>query len=368
MEGAQFKTRSSGVIGIVVAIGVLLLLITAGTAAGMTLSSIRNNTGDTPGTGTCLPGIPDGGSDYLHTDIYTTQFSGCGKNGKCADPQDNCIGSGGINTGCSAPTKFYASLPLKSIAAKCKGSIDNCPKIQVINPENNKSLVMPVVDTGPWNINDSSYVLGSSRPQAESGTDTMGRKTNKAGLDVSPAAKEFLGGEKLNWKFTTLPMEGPNVNANTGCVQNQISGDCATKIISTARNELGRSFPFRDATAYWNTHGAWCAAFVTWVYKQSGYIKSIDGGTLSLRDNHTSELEVITVNGNINMIQPGDIFWINSSGTASGKHVGLVEYTNGNEVITIEGNVGRVGNTSLVARRKHKVSDIIWVARPKACK
>ncbi len=46
MEGANLKTRSSGVIGIVVAVCVVILLISAGTAAGMTFSSIRNGTGE----------------------------------------------------------------------------------------------------------------------------------------------------------------------------------------------------------------------------------------------------------------------------------------------------------------------------------
>lgn len=60
MEGLKFKTRSSGAIGIVIVVCVVLLFIVAGTAAGMTLSAIRNGTRETPvsifGGSNCIKG------------------------------------------------------------------------------------------------------------------------------------------------------------------------------------------------------------------------------------------------------------------------------------------------------------------------
>jgi len=68
---------------------------------------------------------------------------------------------------------------------------------------NGKSIVAPIVDVGPWNTNDPYWERGA-RPQAESGTDTRGRKTNKAGIDLTPAAAKAIGldGKGLvDWEF-----------------------------------------------------------------------------------------------------------------------------------------------------------------------
>ena len=56
---------------------------------------------------------------------------------------------------------------------------------------NGKTVDCPIVDVGPWNINDPYWVIGE-RPQSEAGTDTRGRKTNKAGIDLTPAAMDAL--------------------------------------------------------------------------------------------------------------------------------------------------------------------------------
>lgn len=72
------------------------------------------------------------------------------------------------------------------------------------------SLVLPIVDVGPWNTDDPYWTLGA-RPNAESGLDHSGRKTNKAGIDLTPAAARALGipGKGLvDWEFVaaeTLP-------------------------------------------------------------------------------------------------------------------------------------------------------------------
>lgn len=71
-----------------------------------------------------------------------------------------------------------------------------------------KSVDCPVIDVGPWNINDPYWKTGA-RPQAESGRDMTARKrfTNKAGIDLTPAAAAAIGlqGKGLvDWEFVTV--------------------------------------------------------------------------------------------------------------------------------------------------------------------
>jgi hypothetical protein len=78
--------------------------------------------------------------------------------------------------GCSLPYRFPAPRP----------------PVRVTNPLNGKSIVLPLVDVGPWNTDDP-YFLNGARPQAETGTDRHGRRTNLAGIDLTPAAARALG-------------------------------------------------------------------------------------------------------------------------------------------------------------------------------
>jgi hypothetical protein len=66
------------------------------------------------------------------------------------------------------------------------------PGVKVRVHSGSKSVVADVVDIGPWNTNDPYWVT-HARPQAESGTDMRGRHTNKAGIDLTPAAARALG-------------------------------------------------------------------------------------------------------------------------------------------------------------------------------
>jgi Putative peptidoglycan binding domain len=66
------------------------------------------------------------------------------------------------------------------------------PKVKVTNPKTGVSAIAPIEDVGPWNTSDP-YWLDGARPQAESGTDRTGRKTNLAGIDLSPALAKRLG-------------------------------------------------------------------------------------------------------------------------------------------------------------------------------
>lgn len=87
------------------------------------------------------------------------------------------------------------------------------PQIEVINIANGKRVICDIVDVGPWNTHDPYWETGA-RPQAESGKDMKGRKTNKAGIDLTPgAAKEIgLSGKGLvHWAFAETKEESEPV-------------------------------------------------------------------------------------------------------------------------------------------------------------
>jgi hypothetical protein len=78
--------------------------------------------------------------------------------------------------------------------------------VRVMNPANGKSIKALVLDVGPWNEKDHRYVFGDGavRPQAETGIDSFGRKTNKAGIDLGEkvwAALGMKGNTNVSWEF-----------------------------------------------------------------------------------------------------------------------------------------------------------------------
>jgi N-acetylmuramoyl-L-alanine amidase len=80
---------------------------------------------------------------------------------------------------------------------------DERPLVRVYNRTNGESATAEIWDVGPWNINDPYWDTGT-RPQAESGTDMDGEKTNGAGIDLSPALAAKLGIDGMgtvDWEF-----------------------------------------------------------------------------------------------------------------------------------------------------------------------
>lgn len=135
-----------------------------------------------------IPEQPKMSSKYYH--IVATVFGGPG------DEQ----------TGAYGPIdwdKAGAALPYRFTGTR--------PHVRVWNGD--VSLVCPIVDVGPWNINDPYWTDGR-RPQAETGRDTTGRKTNLAGIDLTPAAARILGIKgkgMVDWEFTTGVPSFPDV-------------------------------------------------------------------------------------------------------------------------------------------------------------
>lgn len=76
--------------------------------------------------------------------------------------------------------------------------------VRVTNPLTSKSIVAIVLDVGPWNIHDDTYVFSGERPQAETGVDSFGRPTNKAGIDLGEKVWNELGmvdNTEVEWVF-----------------------------------------------------------------------------------------------------------------------------------------------------------------------
>lgn len=76
--------------------------------------------------------------------------------------------------------------------------------VRVLNPANGKSIAALVLDVGPWNEHDNAYVFAGARPQAETGVDTFGRKTNGAGIDLGEAvwrALDLKDNGNVAWEF-----------------------------------------------------------------------------------------------------------------------------------------------------------------------
>lgn len=121
------------------------------------------------------------------TNITATVFSG---------PQDKLDNSISGYGGRTDHTKPGVALPFKFQGKR--------PKVRVFY--GGKSVVCDIVDVGPWNTNDDYWATSHGRPQAETGRDRRGRKTNLAGIDLTPAAARALGlpflwKGNVDWEF-----------------------------------------------------------------------------------------------------------------------------------------------------------------------
>lgn len=76
--------------------------------------------------------------------------------------------------------------------------------VRVRNPVTGRSCLAIVLDVGPWNEHDDAYVFNGARPSAESGRDTRGRVTNKAGIDLGERVWKLLemtDNTEVEWWF-----------------------------------------------------------------------------------------------------------------------------------------------------------------------
>ena len=90
------------------------------------------------------------------------------------------------------------------------------PTVRVFNPVNGASALCDIVDVGPWNGNDPYWETGG-RPQAESGVAQDGRRTNLAGIDLTPAAARQLGIDgkgEVQWEFAAPSAAQPSMEVS----------------------------------------------------------------------------------------------------------------------------------------------------------
>jgi hypothetical protein len=126
----------------------------------------------------------------LFSGITATVFGGA------ADPNTSAYDGHLIDD-----TEFGVALPARF----------SVPRPQVRVWDAGKSVICNIVDVGPWNTNDPYWQTGA-RPEAESGVDSRGRKTNRAGIDLTPAAARAIGVDgkgTVGWEFVNMPASGP---------------------------------------------------------------------------------------------------------------------------------------------------------------
>jgi len=66
-----------------------------------------------------------------------------------------------------------------------------------------RSIVVPVLDVGPWNIDDA-YWESDARPASERGRGFYRKPVNRAGIDLSDAVFAALGlpdNDMVDWRF-----------------------------------------------------------------------------------------------------------------------------------------------------------------------
>jgi len=76
--------------------------------------------------------------------------------------------------------------------------------VRVVNAANGRGCYAIVLEVGPWNEHDDTYVFSGRRPQAESGVDSTGRPTNEAGIDLGEKVWAELGmvdNSEVTWSF-----------------------------------------------------------------------------------------------------------------------------------------------------------------------
>lgn len=105
------------------------------------------------------------------------------------------------------PTAFHRWPVSRLVPFVALPSVKALGKAVLIRNElNQKTVEALVLDVGPWNEHDDDYVFGSTRPAAESGVDTRGRVTNKAGIDLGEYVWHALGmttNGPVSWCFAT---------------------------------------------------------------------------------------------------------------------------------------------------------------------
>lgn len=220
----------------------------------------------------------------------------------------------------SGKTTLGAALPAKV----ARGTI-----IQVrLSSHRDPWVTIPVIDMGPWNVSDAYWRTGK-RPQAESGTDRSGRRTNKAGLDLTPLAWSVLTGQPVEECWSTSPSGYVDLRVIEPGDPGSVAAPEATlgeKIVEAANN-LPEPFPYAP-----ETEGGvlGCANVVSYALRSAGVIPDI---LLSV----DSVTDALKRKGWLPVDPPyrcGDVIsWMPWEGSNGHKHIGIIEIEDPNVVM-----------------------------------
>jgi hypothetical protein len=90
--------------------------------------------------------------------------------------------------------------------------------VRITNPANGKKCIAVVLDVGPWNEHDDSYVFGGQRPRAEQGFHVVYKNgvgttvcnpehVNGSGIDLGECVWNALGmtdNSDVEWEFLLI--------------------------------------------------------------------------------------------------------------------------------------------------------------------
>lgn len=158
---------------------------------------------------------------------------------------------------------------------------------------------------------------------------TISSKTAEQIAQEYSFSKEQLGyiTELLSDEYDELWMELPY-------------GGGSDDIVQVALSQVGNV----GGQPYWSWYGfnsrvAWCACFVSWCGNQCGYIESGVMPKFARCDDGISWFKVRGQwQGRSYVPDPGDIIFFNWDGDHESDHVGIVEFSDGTYVHTVEGN------------------------------
>ena len=113
-------------------------------------------------------------------------------------------------------------------------------------------------------------------------------------------------------------------------------------------------------------HVEWCASFMSWVMNEAGLTSSQwtqSGGVLQMYNGAVSRGEIISA---VMPVQTGDVVFFEWRNPGDGPdHVGIVQSVNGDNLVTIEGNILVNGVDNVGTQHWTRTSSYVWaIARP----
>jgi len=336
-------------------------LIVPGVALGTALAFVQRHTGATAATG----GIGYAGQQFQEIKkmkVYITKYSPCVGSNTCDCP----VSMGGDESTADGQGRFkFQDGGLKWVwndGSETEDYIFAEPSDHNVIPWDQRNQLAVVIPGFKNNL--AIHVRDSYAPGLHAGEPFLDLVASCSEYEQVGATLQSMAIPGEAQKEGGIPIEVSIVDT-TKPIGNNFAGSCGAKIVQIASREVGQTVT-NDCNKYSGSCLQWCAAFATWVYKQAGYMTSVQPGTVALKENR-QDLNIVDVKNNISNIRPGDIFWVHAS-SASGFHVGIVESIANDGIHTIEGNIGKEGNVDRVDRRVKKLDQILTVARPKSCK